>query len=49
MTWKELLEKEDKTETEQIVIQCITTLCSHLVFQGKTPEDIYKLMKELCS
>lgn len=41
-----LLRKENKTELEQILIQCIATLSSHPNFQDKSPWEIYETMKD---
>ncbi len=44
--FEELLKKENKTMQEQILIQCIATLCCHPNFSDKTPWEVYETMKK---
>lgn len=40
-SWRDLMEKTEKTETEQVLIQCIATLSSHPNYRRMTPDEIY--------
>jgi len=46
MKWQELMEKQPKTETEQILIQCIATISSHPGYSHMTPDEIFEAMCE---
>lgn len=49
LTWEEFLRIEHKSETENILMQCIISLTSHPGFTQDTPSGVYDRMKRLAA
>ncbi len=47
MTFEELLRKEDKSEVERTLIQCICSLTSHPVYSSCDPWEVYDKQVDL--
>lgn len=42
MTFDDLMRKPDKTETEQVLIQCIATISTHEGYTHMTPWEVFE-------
>ncbi len=46
MTFDELMKKPDKTETDQVLIQCVATISTHPGYTHMTPEEVFERQQE---